>query len=311
MMPHAPHGPPWPAAVGRVPCRILIAVHELAYPVQIKSDSPHENDPQARRNSEVWGRGDLIGHYTSRELRPAEVVFLVRYRDELQGRTLELGCGAGRLTGYLIEMTHTVHGIDLSRAMVDYCKQTYPAGTFSVEDLRDVSRLGSESFDAVIATYGVLDVLGDAERRRVLRAIGGVLAPGGLLMVSSQNLASLPKLREPTDLRARNLVRRAGRLALMPLRLRNRRGALPLQQFGSDYAVVNDDAHNYQLLHYYISRDAQERQLAEEGFEFVECLDNEGRTVAPGESAPDWVELYYVARRPTDSRARRKASLRT
>jgi hypothetical protein len=41
------------------------------------------------------------------------------------------------------------------------CKQTYPAGTFSVEDLREVARLGSESFDAVIATYGVLDVLGD------------------------------------------------------------------------------------------------------------------------------------------------------
>jgi hypothetical protein len=30
-----------------------------------------------------------------------------------------------------------------------------------VEDLREVARLGSESFDAVIATYGVLDVLGD------------------------------------------------------------------------------------------------------------------------------------------------------
>src|SRR5450759_5733728 len=102
-------------------------------------------------------------------------------------------------------MAHTVHGIDLSPAMVDYVKQTYPGGTFSVEDLRDVARLGSESFDAVIATYGVLDVLGDAERRRVLRAIGGVLAPGGLLMVSSHNLAYLPKLREPTDLRARNL----------------------------------------------------------------------------------------------------------
>jgi len=39
-------------------------------------------------------------------------------------------------------------------------------------------------------------------------------------MMSSHNLAYVPKLRSPTDLRARNIVRRAGRLALMPFRLR-------------------------------------------------------------------------------------------
>jgi SAM-dependent methyltransferase len=225
-------------------------------------------------------------------------VFLVRYRERLGGRVLELGCGAGRLTGYLLELAQSVHGIDVSPAMVAYCRQTYPRGEFSVLDLREVGQLGSGSFDAVVATYSVLDVLGDAERRRVLGQIREVLAPDGLLMISSHNLAFVPKLRRPTDLRARNIVRRAGRLALMPLRLRNRRGLVALQRSGSDYSVVNDDAHDYRLLHYYISRDAQERQLGEEGFDFIECLDNAGHVVAPGESAEEWVELYYIARRP-------------
>lgn len=266
-------------------------------PVPSSPGSANQNDLQAARNSAVWSRGNFLGHYASRELRPAEVIFLVRYREELGGRVLELGCGAGRLTGYLIEIAANVHGIDLSQGMVDYCRSTYPAGEFSVADLRDVAGLGGP-FDAVIGTYNVLDVLGDAERRRVLSDIREQLVPGGLLMISAHNLAFVSKLRSPTDLRARNIVRRVGRLALMPLRLSNRRGLVELERSGDGYAIVNDDAHDYKLLHYYVSRDAQERQLRELGFEFVECLDNEGHVVAPGENAPDWVELYYVARRP-------------
>jgi SAM-dependent methyltransferase len=260
--------------------------------------SSEQTDTQADINSGVWKRGSFIGHYASRELRPAEVILLVRYREQLSGRTLELGCGAGRLTGYLVEIGLEVHGVDVSPAMVEHCTRTYPRGSFSVEDLRDLAHFGAESFDAVVGTYNVLDVLGDSERRRVLRAIGHVLKPGGLLIMSAHNLAYVPRLREPTDLRARNIIRRAGRLGLLPLRLRNRRSLKRLQRFGSEYAIVNDDAHNYRLLHYYISRDAQERQLCEEGFEFLECLDNEGRPVPPGEPAAHWVELYYVARRP-------------
>jgi SAM-dependent methyltransferase len=246
----------------------------------------------------VWKRGNFLSHYASRELRPAEVVFLVRYRELLEGRVLELGCGAGRLTGYLLEIAESVHGIDISQGMVDYCRDAYPRGAFSVRDLRDLGGLADGPFDAVIGTYNVLGVLGDAERRRVLGDIRELLAPGGLLMISAHNLAFASKLRSPTDLRARNLVRRAGRLALMPLRLRNRRGLLELQRSGPGYAIVNDDAHDYRLLHYYISRDAQQRQLHELGFELVECMDNDGHPVGPGESGADFVELYYIARRP-------------
>jgi SAM-dependent methyltransferase len=260
--------------------------------------SANENDPQAARNADVWRHGRFVSHYASRELRPAEVIFLVRYRELLEGRVLELGCGAGRLTGYLLEIAESVHGIDISKRMIDHCREAYPRGNFSVEDLRDIGALTDRPFDAVLGTYNVLGILGDAERRRVLGEIREQLVPGGLMMISAHNLAFVSKLRSPTDLRARNIVRRAGRLALMPLRLRNRRGLLELQSSGPGYAIVNDDAHDYRLLHYYISRDAQEQQLRELGFEFVECLDNEGHVVAPGESAADWVELYYVARRP-------------
>lgn len=114
-------------------------------------------------------------------------------------------------------------------------------------------------------------------------------------MISAHNLAFIPRLREPTDVRGRTLMRSAGRVALMPMRLRNRHAVQGLRRRALGYAVVNDDAHDYRLVHYYIARDAQERQLAEQGFELIECLDNDGRPVAPGESAEEYVELYYIA----------------
>jgi hypothetical protein len=49
------------------------------------------------------------------------------------------------------------------------------------------------------------------------------------------------------------------------------------------------------LLHYYIGRDDQQRQLAETGFELLECLDVDGGRVDAGEPHPDpW--LHYIAR---------------
>jgi hypothetical protein len=62
--------------------------------------------------------------------------------------------------------------------------------------------------------------------------------------------------------------------------------------------MLNDDAHNYRLLHYYVSRDTQERQFEEEDFEVIECLDNDGRPVPAGATGEEHVELYYLVRRP-------------
>ena len=58
-------------------------------------------DAQREANDQLWGRKGLVQAYATRELRPVEVLLLVRYQAALSGRVLELGCGAGRLTGYL------------------------------------------------------------------------------------------------------------------------------------------------------------------------------------------------------------------
>jgi hypothetical protein len=69
------------------------------------------------------------------------------------------------------------------------------------------------------------------------------------------------------------------------------------QRTERDYAIVNDEAHDFSVLHYYVSRDAQERQMMQVGYELLECLDLEGRCVERGETAAKCPELHYVARR--------------
>jgi SAM-dependent methyltransferase len=230
------------------------------------------------------------------------VIALARHGAQFSGAVLELGVGAGRVTGYLVALASSLTGIDIAPAMVEYCRAEYPEGSFAVGDLRDLTGYADRSFDAVVAANNVLDVLGDAERRRALREIQRLLKPEGVLLMSSHNRAHIPRLRPPTDLRgARNVLRAGGRLAVMPLRVRNHRRLRALERSEADYALVNDDAHNYTLLHYYVSADVQRQQLADAGLTVLECLDGDGRLLGAGDDAPDSAELHYVARQARDS----------
>jgi SAM-dependent methyltransferase len=250
-------------------------------------------------NDEIWRRGDFVAEYAHRNLTPAEVIVLARYRESFAGSVLELGCGAGRLTGYVIELGGKVLGTDIAEPMVEYCRQAYPGATFRVEDLRDLSGHPEGAFDVVLAANNLFDVLDDVARRGVLTSIMHILHPGGLLVMSTHNRAYEPQIPEPLA-----YARKAGRIAALrrlprvPAWRRSRRRLRPLERDEPEYAVLNDEAHGYRLLHYYIGRDAQERQLAGAGLELVECLDGNGRVVAAGEAAERHSELYYVARRP-------------
>jgi SAM-dependent methyltransferase len=271
-----------------------------------------ESGAQSRLNAAHWRAGTHVDAYAHRTLRPVEVVLLVRYREALSGRVLEVGCGAGRLLGYLVALAREVHGVDISPAMVDYCRRAYPQASVRVGDLGALGASVEGAFDGILAVDSVLDVFDDSERRRVLSDLRGLLAPGGLLIFSSHNLARADTVAAVANLgTGARLLRRVRQVLSKPLielgtalarvpreawtRRRNRRRLAPLEVRGPDFAVLNDLAHDYALLHYYIGRDAQARQLAELGYELVECLDPDGRVVAAGEDGHGpW--LYYVAR---------------
>jgi SAM-dependent methyltransferase len=261
--------------------------------------APELDAQQHRANDQLWRSGGrrLVAAYANRVLRPAEVLLLVRHREALSGRVLELGCGAGRLTGYLVDIARAIVGIDISPAMVAYCRERYPRGTFREGDLRDLATIERGSFDVVVAAYNILDALTDAERAQVLDGIHAVLPPDGLLIFSSHNRAFAPRIPDAMNLRGKGLRHLLVTAIHLPGWRRNRRRLLPFEHEEEGHAILNDSTHDFSALHYYITRDAQERQLAAHGFRLLECLDLDGRSLGPREPAPDCPELHYVARR--------------
>lgn len=259
--------------------------------------SAEYEEQQLRVNERRWSRAKLVSHYASRVLRVPEVLMLVRHRDALSGRVLELGCGAGRVSGYLIDIAREYHGIDISQRMVDHCRDVYPEGMFETGDLRDLSSFGDGAFDAVVAPFNVIDVLGDDDRARVLRELHRIVADEGVLIMSSHNVAYTPYIPKPTQLRWSHPRRALRELPRVPRRVRNYRRLRKLERTEPGYAIVVDEAHDYTMLHYYIGRDAQERQLSRAGFELLECLDLDGQRVEHGERAGHHPELHYAARR--------------
>lgn len=248
-------------------------------------------------NRRAWSRGGFVAAYATRELRPPEIVIFLRYRDELSRRVLDLGSGAGRLAGYLVDLGAEIHGVDLAPDMVALCRERYPHATFHQGDVSDLSRFEDGQFDAVLAAWNLLDVFSDEDRRAALREIRRVLAPGGLFVMSAHNRARIPVLRGPRHVRTSDPLRLLLDVLRVPRRmLRHRR----LRRFERDepgYAIVSDGAHDFTFVHYFITPDAQVRQLASEGFDPLEVLDRDGRPVAPGELAPGSSEVHYVSRR--------------
>lgn len=254
---------------------------------------------QREINDDLWSHvGDeLVGEYDAHPLRPVERVLLDRYAGELGGRVLEIGVGGGRLTRELVALGGRVTGIDVAPAMVEHCRRAYPSAEFAVADLRDLSAFGDAAFDALVAGFNVLDVLDHDERETALEGWARVLAPGGLLIFSSHNLHHADRIPAPgrvLTLHPRRLVRNVRRRRA---RIANHVRLAPLEQRGPDWAVLNDEAHDFGLLHYYTTRDEAQRSIAGHGFALIECVDLDGRPVGPGEPAAASAELHYVARR--------------
>lgn len=261
-------------------------------------------------NLDRWAGGDHVRKYMNRTLRPVEVMLLVRYREALSGRVLEIGCGGGRLTGYLAGIASQLHGIDISPAMIEHCRQAYPGVSFDVGDMRDLGEHADATIDVVFAPLNVLDAVDDADRHRTLDEFRRVVVPGGKLIMSSHNLAFAPQLLGPVPdafarLRSREWPALVRSLLGLPRAIVNRRRMRKLEAVAADHSMLNDHAHDFSLLHYYVTAEQQQRQLAEHGFEPLECLDLDGDRLRPGDQRPDCPQLHYVAVRSPVSRPQR------
>src|SRR5207248_379439 len=150
--------------------------------------------------------------------------------------------------------------------MLVYCRRHFAEFRFVHGDMRSLAPFGAGSFDTVFAVFNLFDAVSHDDRLRVLAEVRRVLAPEGLLVFSAHNRNYAHATDGPRLHFSRNPFTLM-RLVAEYLQCRtNRRRIKVHQRFEPYYALLNDSGHNFSVLHYYITREAQARQLASAGF---------------------------------------------
>jgi SAM-dependent methyltransferase len=105
-------------------------------------------------------------------------------------RVLDIGCGPGTFIGNYLPGVEAL-GIDIRAAQIDYATRTYgsPAHRFSTSSLAQLSESG-QRFDAVTVVE-LIEHLTPAAAIRLLAEARTLLAPGGVLVVTTPNYRSL------------------------------------------------------------------------------------------------------------------------
>ena len=98
-------------------------------------------------------------------------------------RVLDAGCGVGYGAAMLAEQADRVTAIDIAEAVIDVARGQVPGVDFHVGDLHSLP-FEDRSFDLVVC-FEAIEHVDDPER--VLDELTRVLAPGGILLVSSPN----------------------------------------------------------------------------------------------------------------------------
>ncbi len=209
------------------------------------------------------------------ELSPPEKTLLNLLAPSARNRPiLDIGVGGGRTVKALTAISEDYVGVDYSREMIEVCAKRFSNRRFEYADARALSRFVDGSFFLVCFSCNGIGMVNHHDRLRILNEVLRVLVPGGAFLFSTHNRNS-PEFdgafRFPSFERTMNpakaLVRGARFLGNTIERVKNRRKHKPLEVIETEYAVLNDECHNYGTLLYYISLEAQRRQLVEVGFE--------------------------------------------
>jgi SAM-dependent methyltransferase len=132
------------------------------------------------RQVAYWNRvgpGKSFGH-------PVNFERLDRWLDP-DSRILDLGCGYGRVLGSLFEHGyHNLIGLDPAPAMVALARERFPPITFEEIIAPPHLDLPSASVDAVLLFSVLTCVPTDEGQRAIVREVGRVLRPGGLVYIS-------------------------------------------------------------------------------------------------------------------------------
>jgi SAM-dependent methyltransferase len=104
--------------------------------------------------------------------------------DGADSRILDAGCGAGRMSRYLLGRGCSVEGVDLSPGMVAMARRDTPGVRFAVGSLADLP-YADDTFGGVLLWYSIIHTP-PAGQDRIFAETARVLRPGGHVLVGFQ-----------------------------------------------------------------------------------------------------------------------------
>ena len=248
-------------------------------------------------NRRAYANAKTLKWYDDQDFlfEPEEVILKTLEPVIKDKRLLDIGIGGGRTTKFLLEISKDYTGIDYLQGCVDAARKKFPGADILCRDARDLSGFVDDAFDFVLFSFNSIDYVAHEVRLRALEEIWRVLKPGGFFMFSTHNrdyeyFNKLPWQEKP-QLSLEHLRNCLDALVHLPRHLRMKR----YERHTDEYAIVNDSAHEFSLLAYYIRASEQIRRLEEMGFERIEAYDLDGNQI---ESDTEFAWLYYLARKP-------------
>jgi len=157
------------------------------------------------KNVTIYDNSVTVNYYRMLSgLQPCEKYLFEKYVSE-ESRILDIGIGAGRTTGFLIDRGLSYIGVDLSIEMVAAAKAKFPTADLRVMDAQDLSYIDSESKDVIIFSFNGIDNVPSKEgRAKVFAEVSRCLVRGGVFIYSCHNsdyVLELPVFSGATPLR--------------------------------------------------------------------------------------------------------------
>lgn len=116
----------------------------------------------------------------------SDTPYIDRFLDKLKpgSKILDVGCGPGQFTKYMLSKGFEVVGVDLSEEMLSTAKKMVPKGIFKNMDMR-VLDFDDMSFDGLLVAYSLIHIPSD-DIPKTLKGFTRVLKADGYVEVIAQ-----------------------------------------------------------------------------------------------------------------------------